>query len=85
VWLAIFGVVISIIGATILTYPGIKPEDERFGRKVKPGQNIQKAINMFSREKPPFWTDRKIYAVGLMVTVVGAILTILDLLGLISS
>jgi len=83
-WLAILGVVISVIGAVILVYPGFKPEDERFGKEVKAGQSIQKAINTLSREKPPFWTDRKIYAMGLMVTVVGAILTIIDLLGLIS-
>jgi len=85
-WLAILGVVISVVGAVILTYPGFRPEDERFGRKVtgKDSKSIQKALDTLSREKPPFWTDRKIYAVGLTVTVIGAILTILDLLGLIS-
>jgi len=85
-WLTILGVVIGVIGAVILTYPSLKPEDERFGRRVtgKDGKDIQKAIDTLSREKHPFWTDRKIYAVGLTVTVIGAILTILDLLGLTS-
>ncbi|MDH5267858.1 MAG: hypothetical protein OEW62_09305 [Candidatus Bathyarchaeota archaeon] len=84
--LTILGVVIGVIGAVILTYPGFKPEDERLGRKVtrKDSKGIQKAINTLSRERPQFWTDRKIYAVGLIVTVVGAIVTISDLLGLIN-
>jgi hypothetical protein len=78
-WLTISGVIISLIGAVILAYPSINPEDERFGRVVRPGMGIQKALDKLSSEEKPFWTDKKICIFGLSVTVVGAILTLLDL------
>lgn len=79
----IIGVLLDMVGVLILAYPSLNPEDKRFGRKVGPKDDLQKAMNTLSRERPPYWTDRKIYAVGLAVTVIGAIFTISGLLGLI--
>jgi len=71
------GVVLDVMAAMILAYPQFCPEDVRTGRVVKPGMSIQKAIEKIG--KPNFWTDRRIVAVGVVVLLIGATLTIIGL------
>jgi len=76
----IVGILVMLIGGLILAYPVFKPEDERAGRRVKPrGKNdhirLQKAINRIGELY--FWTDRKIYTLGAIISILGGIFTIL--------
>lgn len=71
----IIGVILDVIGAIILAYPQLYPEDVRTGRVVKSGMSIQKASEKVG--KPYFWTDRRITAVGLTVLLIGTTFTII--------
>ena len=73
----VIGVVLDVIGAIILAYPQLYPEDVRTGRMVKPEMHIQKALEKIG--KPYFWTDKKINTVGLAVLLIGATFTIIGL------
>jgi hypothetical protein len=65
----ILGVIFGVISTVILAYPRLYPEDERVGRRVGP-RGIQEAINRIG--EPYFWTDKKIYALGLTVAAIAA-------------
>jgi len=73
----ILAIITGVIGTLISFYPKLNPEDVRMGREVGPDGDIQRAIER--KSKPHFWTDRKIYSLGLIVYAITVTFTILAL------
>jgi hypothetical protein len=81
--LTVLGVLLSAMGALIVAYPLWKPEDERFGARVRRGASgveIQQALDKLAERYTPFWTDRKIYIAGAVFIILGTVFVILGFL-----
>ncbi|NOZ60242.1 MAG: hypothetical protein GXO74_01025 [Calditrichaeota bacterium] len=77
---SIIGTILAAIGAFIFAYPLLNPETVRKGERVNQNEKnaIQQAINRSGKNY--FWTDKKLYLAGIITTLLGVVLIIIDLI-----